>query len=184
MNGGQTMVRLATMLLVASALAFAQAPSPATAQPQSKDTILHAADINEHILPTTVFFRGQVTTTQLDNSGGVRFPEGQMVLATLVDNAGYATQIRVKYQAYLITEVPIVIGGQTLNPGAYGCGFIEGDNFVVMDLGANDLLQVTSTHDTEIRRPVPLQFVAATEAGSYRFYHGRDYVVFHRLTAR
>jgi hypothetical protein len=181
MNSWQTIVRLATALLVASAVAFAQSPSPAAAQPQTTETILRAADINDHVFPATVFFRGQTTTSQLDNSGGVRYADGFMVLAALVDNAGYATQVRVKYQAYLIVEVPIVIGGQTLNPGAYGCGFVENNKFVVMDLGANDLLTVTSTRDTDIQRPIPLQFVAAEVAGGYRLYHGRDFVEFRRV---
>jgi hypothetical protein len=37
-----------------------------------------------------------------------------------------------------------------------------------MDLGANDLFQVTSTKDAEIKRPIPLQFVATSESGKYR----------------
>ena len=49
-----------------------------------------------------------------------------------------------------------------------------------MDIGANDVLQVASTKDMEMKRPVPLQFMAASGAGNYRIYHGRDYVGFHR----
>ena len=58
---------------------------------------------------------------------------------------------------------------------------IHYDKFVVMDLGANDLFQVTSAKDAEIKRPIPLQFVAGSESGKYRLYQGRDYVEFHRL---
>ena len=179
MNVRQMLVRLATLLLIASATSFAQSPTPAAAPPPTKDTILHAAEMNEHIFPARVFFRGQTATSQLDNAGGVRYADGFLVLAALVDNSGYATRIREKYQAYLITEVPIVIGGQTLNPGAYGFGFLDNNKFVAMDLGANDVVNATSTHDADIRRPIPLQFVAA-DAGSFRLYHGRDYVEFHR----
>jgi hypothetical protein len=49
-----------------------------------------------------------------------------------------------------------------------------------MDLGANDVLQAPSVRDTDIKRPVPLQFIAAAGAGNYRLYHGRDYIEFHR----
>jgi hypothetical protein len=67
-----------------------------------------------------------------------------------------------------------------LKPGAYGVGFIDGNKFVVMDIGANDVFQVSSTNDKEIKRPVPLQITAGSEAGKYRLYKGRDYVEFHR----
>ena len=58
--------------------------------------------------------------------------------------------------------------------------FLNGGKFVVMDLGANDVLQVASQHDAEMKRPVPLQVVASATAGSYRLYTGRDYVEFRR----
>jgi len=51
---------------------------------------------------------------------------------------------------------------------------------VVMDLGSNDLFQVTSTNDKEIKHPVPLQVLSTADAGKYRLYKGRDYVEFHR----
>ena len=54
---------------------------------------------------------------------------------------------------------------------------MEGNKFVVMDVGANDVLQATSTKDGEMKRPMPLQ-VAGAGAGNYRLYHGRDYVEF------
>jgi hypothetical protein len=92
----------------------------------------------------------------------------------MVDNSGYSSDIRQKYQAYLITEVPVEIGGQKLVPGAYGVGFIAGNKFIVMDLGAHDLFQIDSARDTEMKRPVPLQIVST--GGKYRLYAGRDYV--------
>jgi hypothetical protein len=114
------------------------------------------------------------------NTGGVRYANRFLVLAAVVDSSGYSTSLKEKYQAYLINEVPVEIGGQTLKPGAYGFGFLEGNKFVVMDIGANDVLQVGSTKDTEIKRPLPLQFTASTETGKYRLCHGREYVEFHR----
>jgi hypothetical protein len=182
MNARQLLARFATVLLVVSAISFAQTPTvPRSAdKPLSQDTILKAADINAHLFPTTVFFRGQTATSQMDNSGGVRYADGLMVLAALVDNSGYSSQIRVKYQAYLIAEVPIQIGGETLNPGAYGFGFLDDNKFVVMDIGAQEVLHATSTRDADMHRPMPLQFVATPDASTYRLYHGRDYIEFHR----
>ena len=185
MNARHTSARVALILLATYGLCFGQsAPVPAAgaaATPPAQDTVLTTADINAHLFPATVFFRGQTATVQMDNVGGVRYADGMLVLAGLVDSSGYASQIREKYQAYLIAEVPIEIGGTTLKPGAYGFGFLDSDKFVVMDLGANDVLSATSTHDADIHRPIPLQFVATDNTGGYRLYHGRDYVEFHRV---
>jgi hypothetical protein len=112
------------------------------------------------------------------NTGGARFSDDMYVLAGLVDNSGYSTAIRQKYQAYFITEVNLEIGGQNLAPGAYGVGFVTGDKFVVMDLGAHDLFQVDSAKDAEMKRPVPLQ--VESSGGKYRLYAGRSFVEFRR----
>jgi hypothetical protein len=144
-----------------------------------KDTVLKASDIKPKLFPESVFFRGQTAPSQMRNTGGVHFADDLYMLAGLVDNSGYSTGIRQKYQAYLITEVTLQFGSQSLKPGAYGVGFIEGGKFVVLDLGANDLLQVESHKDTEMKRPMPLQVVSPA-AGSYRLYAGREYVEFTR----
>jgi hypothetical protein len=170
---------LAATLLTSSAVLLAQPQTPANSAPV-KEGILTAADVGNKLLPEKVFFRGQIAPVQARNTGGVRYADGYLVFAGLVDSSGYSTGIREKYQAYLINEVPVEIGGQTLKPGAYGIGFLEGNKFVVMDLGANDVLQAASAKDAEMKRPVPLQFTAAAGAGNYRLYHGRDYVEFHR----
>jgi hypothetical protein len=167
------------LLLAAAAVSFAGPQKAADAAP-AKEGILAADDVGNKLLPEKVFFRGQIAPVQARNTGGVRYADGFMVFAGLVDSSGYSTGIREKYQAYLINEVPVEIGGQTLKPGAYGIGFLDGNKFVVMDIGANDVLQAASMKDAEMKRPVPLQFVAGAGAGNYRLYHGRDYVEFHR----
>jgi hypothetical protein len=148
--------------------------------PAGKEVLLKAADISPKIFPEMVFFRGQVAPAQMRNTGGVHFADDSYVLAGLVDSSGYSSGIREKYQGYLLSEVTLEIGGQTLRPGAYGFGFITGGKFLVMDLGANDVLQGTSQHDADLKRPVPLQVAASSAAGTYRLFSGRDYVEFHR----
>src|SRR6476646_51029 len=145
-----------------------------------KDTVLKASDIKPKLFPDSVFFRGQTAPTQLRNTGGIHFTDDVYVLAGLVDNSGYSTGIRETYQAYCITEVTLQFGSQTLKPGAYGAGFVEGVKFVVLDLAANDLLQAVSQKDAEMKRPVPLQ-VTAADVGKYRLYAGREYVEFSRV---
>jgi hypothetical protein len=167
------------LLVVSSSLLLAQEKKTADAAP-AKEGVLKATEVGGKVFPDKVFFRGMVAGVQDRNTGGVRYGDGMLVMAGLVDNSGYSSGLKEKYQGYFITEVPIEFGGQTLKPGAYAVGFIEGNKFVVMDVGANDVLQVTSIKDTEIKRPVPLQFLAGSEAGKYRLYKGRDYVEFRR----
>lgn len=101
------------------------------------------------------------------------------MLATLVDTSGYSTDIQAKYQAYFVTEVPIKIAGESLPAGVYGVGFIADNKFVVTDVGAHDLLTVSSGNDNEIKRPTPLK-VTTDPSGGFRLYEGRRFVVFNR----
>ena len=172
-------ILFAAVVLAISSVSLALAQKATDTTPP-KEGVLNAADVGGKIFPDKVFFRGQSASVQARNSAGVRYHDDFLVLAALVDASGYASGLKEKYQGYLMTEVPIDIGGQTLKPGAYGFGFIEGNKFVVMDLGANDVFQVSSTKDTEMKRPIPFQFVAGSAAGTYRLYKGRDYVDFHR----
>jgi hypothetical protein len=170
-------------LAILLAILIAGWPAPAKGQSAlpkpDQDTVLKASDIKPKLFPESVFFRGQTAPAQMRNTGGIHFSDDLYVLAGLVDNSGYSTGIREKYQVYFITEVTVQFGVQTLKPGAYGAGFMEGGKFVVLDLAANDIFQVASRKDTEIKRPVPLQ-VAASENGKYRLYAGREFVEFSR----
>lgn len=143
-----------------------------------KEGVLKTTEAGK-LFPDKVFFRGQLATVQARNSSGVRYDDGFLVMAALVDSSGYSSGLKEKYQGYLINEVPVEIGGQTLKPGQYGFGFLEGNKFVVMDVGAKDVLQANSTKDTEMKRPVPLQIVSTTP-GKYKLYKGRDNVEFAR----
>jgi len=176
----RTMLCLFPSLLLAAAAILIAGPQKAADAAPVKEGVLTAAEVGNKLLPEKVFFRGQIAPVEARNTGGVRYADGFLIFAGLVDSSGYSTGIREKYQAYLINEVAIEVGGQTLKPGAYGIGFLDGNKFVVMDIGANDVLQAASVKDAEMKRPVPLQFVAGAGAGNYRLYHGRDYIEFHR----
>src|SRR5580658_8571132 len=153
------------------AVSFAAA-QPAVAQ----DKVLKASDITATLFPDHVYFKGQTAPSQLRNSGGVKFADGQYFLAAMVDTSGYTSGVREKYQAYLITDVPLEIGGQKLPAGAYGIGWIAGQKFVVQDLGSHDVFTVDSKHDADMKRPMPLQVVAGSSGGTYLLYGGRDSV--------
>src|ERR1700722_2294858 len=169
-------IRFITPLLLFALVAFSHPAQANATDSSAAATVLKAGDTT-NLIPATVFFRGQVATVQARNSGGVKLADGMFVLCALVDTSGYSTAVQQKYQAYFITEVSLDVNGQTLKPGAYGVGFIEGNRVMAMELGAPDLFTVGSTHDTELKRPTPLQILDDTTANRYRLYINRNYVV-------
>jgi hypothetical protein len=164
-------------IVAAGMAAVIMMAAPGSIRAQGGATVLTAADAQK-LLPAGVFYRGQSATTQLRNSGGVKFADGFYVLATLVDTSGYSTGLAAKYQAYFIAEVPITVGGKSLPAGIYGAGFV-GDTFVLTDVGAHDVLTVAAGDDAAQKHPMPLQ-VAADPAGGFRLYVQRKYVSFSR----
>src|SRR5258708_22349639 len=124
-----------SLLAGTSALSGGQSALPKP----DKDTVLKASDIKTKLFPESVFFRGQTAPAQMRNTGGIHFSDDFYMLAGLVDNFGYSTRIREKYQAELITEAALQFGAQSLKPRAYGAGFIVGGKFVGLAFGGNEL---------------------------------------------
>ena len=176
--------RLSAVVVVTTLLALpvllSALPSPARLSASGKDVVLKASDITSKIFPETVFFRGQSAPVQMRNTGGVHYADDFYVLAGLVDNSGYSSGIRQKYQGYLLSEVPLQIGSQSVKPGAYGFGFLENNKFVLLDLGANELFLADSKRDADLKRPTPFQVVATLETDKYRLYMGREFIEFSR----
>jgi hypothetical protein len=168
-----TILLLALAALTHGVLANA---SPA----EGKEAALTAKEVGAKLFPEKVFFRGQLASTQLRNTGGVHFADDFYLVAGLCDNSGYSSDVKQKFQGYLLTEVTIEIGGNSLPPGAYAFGFLNDGQFIVTDIGAHDLFQAPSAKDTEIKRPTPMQILPASTSGTYRLYVGRDYVELHR----
>jgi hypothetical protein len=140
---------------------------------QAKPGVLNAGDLKK-VVPATYFFRGQSAEAQLRNSAGFRLQDGKLVLAGLVDTSGYAADVAAKYQGFLISEVKLNIEGSALEPGQYGFGFSKDGKFLVMDVGANDLLNVTAHLDEHLARAVPLTIVE--DGGAYKLYAGKRWV--------
>ena len=171
------MQAISRVLAGATILVALTVPGLVTAQ-TGTNTVLKPTDL-EKLFPATVFYRGQSAPAQLRNSGGVKFADGHYVLASMVDTSGYSTGVAAKYQGYLITEVPLKIEGKQLPAGAYGFGFLDGDRFLVTDLGGNDVFTAHTTKDSAMTRPRPLE-VTDDSAGGFRLYAGRNYVHFGR----
>jgi hypothetical protein len=129
------------------------------------------------LVPATVFYKGQVAPVQARNAAGLRTSTSKLVLFSLVDTSGYSTAVQQTYQGYLLTEVAVTLGGKHLAPGAYGFGFVAGDQVVVLDLGANELLRSGSTREPGLSRPTPLQILADPKSPShFRLYAGKSFV--------
>jgi hypothetical protein len=140
---------------------------------ESKPGVLGAQEI-KHVMPAAYFFRGQSASVQLRNSAGFSTADGKLVLSGLVDTTGYASDLQSKYQGFFITEVKLNIEGSDLAPGQYGFGFSKDGKFLVMDVGANDVLNVAGHVDDKLARPVPLKIVA--DGDGFRLYAGRKWV--------
>jgi hypothetical protein len=162
-----TLACAATAALVLPLFAAAQAPGILNAQQAGK------------LLPSAVFFDGQSASTQLRNATGVRFADGQLALAVLVDSSGYSGAVAQKYQGYLFAQTPLDFGGHRLPAGAYGMGVVHGELYI-MDIGNHEVLRVAATHDAAMHRPVPLQIVAGETPGAYRLCFGRECIPFRR----
>ena len=177
------MKHLLAALLFGSLLAVPQMATPALAQtaaPATAVVILTPAETAK-IAPATIFFRGQSASTQLRNLGGIQFSKSELLVAGLVDTSGYSSGIQQKYQGFLLTEVPLEIGGKTLPAGAYGFGFVAENKLLVMDIGAHTVLETKWSADAALARPRPLQIVKGEKPDTFRLYTGRNYVEFSRL---
>jgi len=170
-----TIIQRFLLLAVSMCLAFGVPVAHAQAAPNSQAKILMPEDLTR-IMPGMVFFRGQSASVQMRNAYGVQFPGGTMLLAALVDNSGYSSGIKQKYQGYLLSENTLTVNGRTLQAGAYGFGFLANNQFVVMNLGAMDVLSVPDQMDAAMSRPRPLSITAGKHAGSYRLYEGKNFV--------
>jgi hypothetical protein len=161
--------------LLACIPAWAQTPSA----PAKGETILHPSDL-QNLIPASVYFSGQVATTQLRNSAALRSPDGKLTIFVMVDASGYSAALRQRYQLYILTDTALLIGNKRLPAGAYGAGFLQDTGFLVMDLGGADLLHAPMLHDAAMRRPRPLQVTPGSSPNEFRLYVGRDYIAFHR----
>jgi len=171
------MLTILLLIAVAAPCFLGASQSGDTAKNETGTKVLTATAAAK-LLPDAVFFRGQSAPIQARNSGGVQFGKDAFLLISLVDTAGYSSSVQEKYQAYLITETAIDVEGHRLEPGAYGCGFLATNTFVVMDIGGHDLFSVRSSKDTDLRRPTPLQVLPSPGGAGFRLYIGRDFVNF------
>jgi hypothetical protein len=167
---------LAIVLVAPVLSAYAQAP------------VILGADQLEKVVPPSFYFEGQLGPTQMRNTSAVRFGEKQNLVAALVDTSGYASNIRSKYEGFIISDIRIQVtmssssagrvasaSSENLPAGAYGFGFTEDGKMNIFDVGGKKLLTATSHKDDKIQSPRPLM-ITVVEGNRVRLYRGRSYV--------
>lgn len=140
---------------------------------QDSVTVLAGAELTR-VTPPGFYFEGLSAPTQMRNSAAARFGSKRYVIVGMVDTSGYAADVRAKYEGFFITDSAISINGTDLGTGAYGFGFSDKGTMQILDLAGNQLLSVSTTKDTALRRPRPLMMMKA--ADGLRLYSGKDYV--------
>ena len=81
--------------------------------------------------------------------------------------------MRAKYEGFFITDSPITINGSELALGAYGFGFSADGKLNILDLAGNQVLSVSTTKDSSLKRPRPLTMIKS--GNEVRLYSGKDY---------
>jgi hypothetical protein len=166
-------IRLAFVAVIATLQITYVCAQEGTRPSALKPGVLSAADVKT-ISPTTYYYAGHAATVQMRNTVGIRTPDGKNILAGMVDTSGYSTGIQQKYQGYFITEAKIRVEGTEVAPGEYGFGFMD-DKFILTNVASEDILNVASKMDDQLKRPVPLK--VAEEKDGYRLYAGKKYVM-------
>ena len=164
------------LLLASPSLSFTQTAAPVASVSAQQLTGLLSAALTEKLLPPSVLYKGQQAPVQTRNSGAIRYPDGALVIASLVDSSGYSTGVREKYQFFLYTEKSLRFEQQTLSPGFYGAGFLANNTLVITDVSGRDILTTPTSTDATFKRPRPLQILASPDRSSYRLYLGRSFV--------
>src|SRR3954470_17141441 len=164
-------------LILALAAMAALVLAGATSARQRGPVVLEGDDLTR-VVPTSFYFEKQSAPTQMRNASAVQWGRGErasLVIAGLVDTAGYSSEVRAKYQGFFIADAPVTVGGRMLPAGAYGFGFTSNGRIRIFDVGGRQVLSAPAPKDSRMQRPRPLMFT--TEYGDVRLYSGRDYAV-------
>ena len=160
-------IQRAALLLVACSLFSSVAA-------QDRAAILAGSELLR-VVPTGFYFQGLSAPTQMRNSAAARWEKNRHVIAGLVDTSGYSSDVRAKYEGFLITDSDITLEGKSLKTGAYGFGFSNDGKLNIMDLAGDQILSVSTAKDTKLKRPRPLMM--SQDGERVRLYSGRDYAL-------
>src|SRR2546430_16158853 len=76
----------------------------------------------KQLLPATVFIDGENVPTQERNAALVQFPDGKVLLASLIDTAGYSSAYQQKYAGVVLSQTGFALGSKNFTAGADAIG--------------------------------------------------------------
>ena len=144
----------------------------------SKGVTLVSEQRLKQLLPATVFIDGENVPTQERNAALVQLPNGKLLIASLIDTAGYSSSYQEKYSGVLLSQTAFTVGTKSLDAGAYAIGRKKnGDSttLYVYSLGGEQLAEIPTQKQENLRPLKPLQVVAGND-GTARLYLGPYYV--------
>jgi len=144
----------------------------------SKGVTLVSEQRLKQLLPATVFIDGENVPTQERNAALVQLPDGKVLLASLIDTAGYSSAYQEKYAGVLLSQTGFTIASKTFAAGAYAIGQKKNGDAVtvyVYNLGGEQLAELPTQKQENLRPLKPLQVIASAD-GSARLYLGPYYL--------
>ena len=168
-------MKLAKRLSISIAVLFAVA---AAQNASTKGVILVSEQRLKQLLPATVFIDGENVPTQERNAALVQFPDGKVLLASLIDTAGYSSAYQQKYAGVVLSQTGFALGSKNFTAGAYAIGQKKSGDSVtvyVYGLGGEQVAELPTEKQENLRPLKPLQVIAAAD-GSARLYLGPYYL--------
>jgi hypothetical protein len=151
----------------------------AVAQSANDKVQVLGEDKLKKLLPASVFLDGENVPTQQRNAALVQLANGKLMIASLIDTAGYSAAYQQKYIGMLLSQTSFALGSKQLDAGAYGFGRSKNeggsDTVHVYNLGGEEVAQLPTEKQENLRPLKPLQVIAAQD-GSARLYLGPYYV--------
>lgn len=163
-------LRLCSVVVLLAVLASAQAA-------QNGITVVTETRLKQ-LLPASVFIDGENVPTQERNAALVQLPNGKVLLASLIDTAGYSSAYQDKYTGVLLSQTGFTIGSKTLDAGAYAFGRKKNGDAITLyiySLGGEQLAEIATQKQDNLRPVKPLQVIVNSD-GSARLYFGPSYV--------
>ena len=161
-------ISLCALLLIAAA----------AAQTASGGITVVSEERLKQLLPATVFLDGENVPTQERNAALAQLPNGKLLLASLIDTAGYSSAYQEKYSGVLLSQTGFTIGGKHLDAGAYAMGRKkngEAITLTVYNLGGEQLAEIPTQKQENLKPLRPLQILVGDD-GAARLYLGPYYV--------
>ena len=163
--------RVVVCSLLLAAVAFAQTATVKGVTVVSEQRL-------KQLLPATVFIDGENVPTQERNAALAQLPNGKVLVASLIDTAGYSSAYQEKYSGVLLSQTGFSLGGKNFDAGAYAMGRKKNGDSVsisIYNLGGDQLAEIATNKQDNLRPVKPLQITVADD-GSARLYFGPYYV--------